>query len=246
VIGEHEGRNAIVTGGVKGIGLAVSLALLGEGAHVTAIYASDDAAAEKFREEANAGNMLETVKLDVSGYDACEAFYKTYEEKYKSLDILVNSAGIRRDSVVGMMKEEDWRRVLEINLSGSFNMSKFAVKVMMKKRFGRIISITSPIGRIGFAGQANYAASKAGQVGFSRALAKEVATRKITVNCVSPGFIDTDFIGDLPEEQKKEYAKQVPMRRFGAPEEVAHSVMFLAGEKAAYITGATLEISGGL
>jgi len=245
-MGEHEGRNAIVTGGIKGIGRAVSMALLAEGARVTAIYAGDDKAADQFREEARANDMLETVKLDVSSYGACEEFYNSFEDKYKSLDILVNSAGIRRDSVVGMMKDEDWRRVMEVNLSGCFNMSKFAVKVMMKKRFGRIISITSPIGRIGFPGQANYAASKAGQVGFTRALAKEVATRKITVNCVSPGFIDTDFIGDLPEEQKKEYAKQVPMRRFGSPEEVAHAVMFLAGDKAAYITGATLEISGGL
>ena len=245
-MGEHEGQIAIVTGGIKGIGKAVSLALLAGGARVTAIYASDDQGAENFRKEANAGDKLETVKLDVSSYADCEQFYNTFEKNNASLDILVNSAGIRRDSVVGMMKEEDWRRVLEINLNGSFNMSKFAVKVMMKKRFGRIISITSPIGRIGFPGQANYAASKAGQVGFTRALAKEVATRKITVNCVSPGFIDTDFIGDLPEEQKKEYTKQVPMRRFGLPEEVAHAVMFLASGKAAYITGATLEISGGL
>jgi len=220
--------------------------LLGEGAHVTAIYSSDDDAAAKLRDEAGAGEALDTFKLDVSDFSACEAFYKSYEEKNPSLDILVNSAGIRRDGVVGMMKEDDWRRVMDINLSGSFYMSKGAVKIMMKKRYGRIISITSPIGRIGFAGQANYAASKAGQVGFTRALAKEVATRKITVNCVSPGFIATDFIGDLPEEQRKEYEKLVPMRRFGAPDEVAHAVLFLAGEKAAYISGATLEVAGGL
>ena len=243
-MGDFSGRYAIVTGGVRGIGRAVSLALIGQGAHVTAIYSSDDASAKKFLDEAGPG--ADAAKLDVSDYAACEAFFKTYEERSPSLDILVNSAGVRRDGIVGMMKEEDWRRTLDINLTGTFNMSKFAVKAMMKKRYGRIISVTSPIGRIGFPGQANYAASKAGQVGFTRALAKEVATRKITVNCVSPGFIDTDFISGLPPEQRKEYEAMTPMRRFGTPEEVASAVIFLAGDKASYITGATLEVTGGI
>jgi 3-oxoacyl-[acyl-carrier protein] reductase len=243
-MGEFSGGYAIVTGGTRGIGRAVSLALISQGAHVTAVYSGDDASAQKFL--ADAGAAAQIARLDVSDYAACEAFYKSYEERHGTLDILVNSAGVRRDGIVGMMKEEDWRRVVDINLTGSFNMSKFAVKIMMKKRYGRIISITSPVGRIGFAGQANYAASKAGQVGFTRALAKEVATRKITVNLVSPGFIDTDFISGLPPEQRKEYEAMVPMRRFGTPEEVASAVMFLAGGKASYITGATLEISGGL
>jgi 3-oxoacyl-[acyl-carrier protein] reductase len=145
-----------------------------------------------------------------------------------------------------MMREDDWRKVIDTNLTGTFNMCKLAVQNLMRKRYGRIIVITSPIGRIGFAGQSNYAASKAGQVALVQSLSKEVASRKITVNCVSPGFIDTDFIGDLPEEQKKAYLGMVPLKRFGMPEEVAHPVLFLASAESAYITGSTLEVTGGL
>ncbi len=242
---DHTGQTAIVTGGTKGIGRAVCEALLKAGAKVTAIYSGDDSAAEDFFNNAD-NKALQVVKLDVADYDACDRFYRDFEEKNDRLDILVNSAGIRRDSIVGMMKEEDWRRVMDVNLGGTFNMSKLAVKAMIKNKYGRIISITSPIGRIGFPGQANYAAGKAGQVAFTQSLSKEVAKRNITVNCVSPGFIDTAFIGDLPDKQREEYLKMVPMNRFGKPEDVAECVMFLAGPGASYITGATIEVTGGI
>jgi 3-oxoacyl-[acyl-carrier protein] reductase len=243
-----KGKTAIVTGGTKGIGRAISEEMLNAGASVVAIYASSDEDAKRFADDnSEHSDRLEIVKLDVSDYKACEAFFKKFESgRDGGLQILVNSAGIRRDAIVGMMKEENWRRVIDINLTGTFNMSKFAFKSMMRKKYGRIISITSPIGQMGMPGQANYAASKAGQVGFSRSLAKEVASRKITVNCVSPGFIDTGFIDDLPEKQKEAYMAMVPMRRFGEPKEVAHCVMFLASDEAAYVTGATLEVNGGL
>ena len=179
-------------------------------------------------------------------YEAVEKFYKEVGTKYENFQILVISSGIRSDSIVGMMKTEDWNRVIDTNLTGTFNLSKLAVQSMMRQRYGRIITLTSPIGKDGFAGQANYAASTAGQVAFTRSLSKEVASRKITVNCVSPGFIDTDFISNLPEDQKKAYKNQIPLKRFGTPEDVTYPVLFLASKEAAYITGSVLEVTGGL
>ena len=244
---DYTGRKAIVTGGTRGIGRGITEALLSKGATVVAVYGGDDSAAEKFADEASdSAGKLVTRKLDVSDYSAVGEFYKWYEAEHDELWLLVNNAGIRRDSIVGMMKNDDWRRVIDVNLTGTFTMSKFAVMTMMKKRFGRIVNITSPMGVFGFAGQANYAASKAGQVAFTKSLSKEVGSRKITVNCVSPGFIDTDFVSDLPEEQVKEYKKMTSVKRFGTVEEVAHAALFLASDEAAYITGSTLEITGGL
>ncbi|HJM82634.1 MAG TPA: 3-oxoacyl-ACP reductase FabG [Nitrospinota bacterium] len=244
---EFEGQVAVVTGGTGGIGRAICESLLDNGAFVVAIYSrNDQQAMNMISENSRLGDRLKMAKVDVSNYSACEEFFNSLHEEKEKLDILVNSAGIRRDSIVGMMKEEYWRTVLDINLTGTFNMSKLAVRMMMSKRYGRIINVTSPIGRIGFAGQANYAASKAGQVAMAKSLAKEVATRKITVNCVSPGFINTGFISDLPKEQLKEFKKQVPMGRFGTTVEVASAVKFLASTEAAYITGAVLEVSGGI
>jgi len=237
----------VVTGATRGIGRAIALALLEAGALVVGVYRSGAEAARTLAAEAE--NLAGTLRLhacDVADYAAVESLFSRVEDEFDAIDILVANAGIRRDAVLAMMKEDEWRRVIDVNLTGSFTMAKFAVMLMMKKKYGRIIFITSPMARLGFAGQANYAASKAGQIGMMRSLAKETAKRKITVNCVSPGFIETDLIAGLPPEQKKEYRKLVPARRFGTPEEVAHAVLFLAGERAGYITGSVLEVNGGL
>lgn len=244
---DFTGQTAIVAGGTRGIGRAVSEAFLRSGAKVIATYQSNDSAAAEFQAaHADCADRLVLKKFDVTDYGQVEEFFRTVDESHGSFEILVNSSGIRRDSVVGLMKEENWRQVIDTNLTGTFNICKLAVQNLMRKRYGRIILITSPIGKFGFAGQSNYAASKAGQVAFTRSLSKEVASRKITVNCVSPGFIDTDFIGDLSEEQRKAYVKQVPMKRFGSADEVAHSVLFLAARESSYITGAVNEVTGGL
>ena len=244
---DFKGQTALVAGGTRGIGRAISEAFLKAGAKVVATYLSNDEEAKKFKKaNADRANFLDIYQFNVTNYESVENFYKEVEVKYKSFQILVISSGIRSDSIVGMMKAEDWNRVINTNLTGTFNLSKLAVQSMMRQRYGRIITLTSPIGKFGFAGQANYAASKAGQVAFTRSLSKEVASRKITVNCVSPGFIDTDFIGDLPEEQRKAYKDQVPLKRFGSPEDVTYPVLFLASKETDYITGSVLDVTGGL
>lgn len=242
-----ENKKAVVTGATRGIGRAITEALLAEGASVVGIYAGNRQAAEGMAgDNAMHGERLRLAQLDVGDYQAVAAFFAELEANWDTLDILVNNAGIRRDAVLAMMKEEDWRRVLDVNLTGGFAMSKCALPLMLKQKYGRIVFITSPMGHLGFAGQANYAASKAGQVGLMKSLSKEVAKRRITVNCVSPGFIATELIGDLPEAQAKEYKKMVPANRFGTPAEVAEAVLFLASDRAAYINGAVLEVTGGL
>ena len=244
---EFEGKKAVVTGATRGIGRAITEALLAQGARVVGVYGGNQAAAETMAaENRHYGDRLQLIQLDVTDYQAVAAAFAKLEEEWGTLDILVNNAGIRRDAVLAMMPEEDWRRVIDVNLTGGFNMSKLALPLMLKQKYGRIVFLTSPMGHLGFAGQANYAASKAGQVGLMKSLSKEVAKRKITVNCVSPGFIATELIGDLAEEQVKAYKKMVPTGRFGTPAEVAEAVLFLASDRAAYINGAVLEITGGL
>lgn len=244
---DFNGQKAIVTGATRGIGRAIAKAFLKGGAIVIGLYGSDEEAAGRFRDECSAlPGDLYLYQCDVSSYEAVELLFDQVEEQFDTVDILVNNAGIRRDGVLAMMSPEDWRRVIDINLTGGYNMSKFAVKLMMKQKYGRIVFITSPMAHMGFAGQSNYAASKAGQIGLMKSLSKETAKRKITVNCVSPGFIDTEFLGDLPEPQVKEYKSMVPVKRFGKPEEVADAVLFLAGPGSSYITGSVLEVTGGL
>ena len=240
-----DGYKVIVTGGTRGIGKAVSESFLKAGAAVVAVYASNDDAANAMLDQWK-GQPLTVEKLDISDYPAVERFFDDFDKRNDSLEVLVNNAGIRRDSVLGMMPKDDWDKVIDTNLTGTFNMSKFGLMKMLQNKFGRIITITSPSGKMGFAGQANYAASKAGQVALAKSLSKEAARRNITVNCVSPGFIDTELISDLPDEMLKAYRKQVPLGRFGDPEEVAAAVRFLASREASYVTGTVLEVTGGL
>jgi len=244
---DFTGQKAVVTGATKGIGKAIARAFLERRGIVIGLYGSDAGAAKKFHEESRdlPGTLL-LHQCDVSRYTDVEALYKKIENEFDTLDILVNNAGIRRDGVLAMMPEEDWRQVIDVNLTGGYNMSKFAVQLMMKQKYGRIVFITSPMSHMGFAGQANYAASKAGQIGMMKSLAKETARRNITVNCVSPGFIDTELLSGLPEDRVREYRNMVPAKRFGNAEEVAEAVLFLAGKSASYVSGAVLEVTGGL
>ncbi len=244
---DFSNQTVIVTGGTRGIGRGISEAFLKKGATVIATYAGNDLAAEKMREDnLDHANFLYTFKCDVRDEEAVIDFYKWVEEKFPKIEILINNSGIRRDQVTAMMSMKEWNDVIATNLTGTFLMSKHAVLQFMKNRYGRIVNMSSIGGSLGLPGQANYAASKAGQIAISKTLSKEVAKRGITVNNVCPGFIDTELLADLPEEQRKEYAKDVPMKRFGKVEEVAAAVLFLASKEASYITGASLEITGGL
>lgn len=235
----------VVTGGTRGIGAAITTRFLECGATVHATYASNDIAANHFKE--SLGQYVENLhlhKFDVASSEECRQFFTTFD--HTQVHVLVNNSGIRKDNLALQMSEGDWDSVLNINLKGSFLMTKFAAQNMLSHRYGRIINISSIGGALGLPGQANYAASKAGQIAISKSIGKEVAKRGITINNVAPGFIETDLISDLPEDLVKEYKKQVPMKRFGRPEEVANAVCFLASKEASYITGTTLEVSGGL
>ncbi len=239
-------QTVVVTGGTKGIGRAAAEAFLAAGADVVCLYGGDDRAADEMRAAFESSAGLRILRVDVADEAAVKDFWRKLEAEECVPQILVNSAGIRRDNVLAMMPREDWDRVMDVNLGGVFNMAKYAVQAMSGKRYGRIVNLTSPGGRIGFEGQANYAASKAGMVALTKSLSKEVARRGITVNCVSPGFIETDLIRDLPEEQAKQYRQMVPVRRFGTAREVADAILFLARRESAYITGSVLDVTGGL
>lgn len=242
-----QGKKVIITGATRGIGRSIAQSFLDLGATVIGVYAGNQEAAETFLSEAaTKGQDLSLYQCDISNKEQVKSFYNAIAERFQSVDILINNAGIRKDAIVALMKEEHWQQVIDINLTGTFLMSKHAVPLMMQQKFGRIINITSPMSYLGFAGQANYAASKAGQIGLTKSLSKETAKKKITVNCVSPGFIATDLINDLSSEQLAAYKKLIPMKRFGTPQDVADAVMFLASDKASYITGAVLELTGGL
>lgn len=237
----------VVTGGTRGIGAAITKSFLEKGAKVVATYAKNDEKAESFK--TNLGELsknLELRKFDVRKVEEVKTFFSWLREKYGKLEVLINNSGIRQDNLLASMTDLEWHNVIETNLTGTFNMTKEAVMLFLENRYGRIVNISSVGGKLGLPGQANYAASKAGQIALSLSLSKEVAKRGITINNVLPGFIETELLADLPEEQKKEYKSQVPMKRFGTTSEVAHAVLFLASKEASYITGASLEISGGL
>lgn len=241
---DFKDQYVIVTGGTRGIGAGISEAFLKAGAHVIATYSGNDLTAHAFREKM--GPRLEVFKFDVANVSAVESFFGTYNEKYPALHVLVNNAGIRRDNIIASLGEAEWDAVIDTNLKGTYTMTKNAVLTMMKNRYGRIVNMSSVGGKLGLPGQANYAASKAGQIALSLSVSKEVAKRNITINNVCPGFIETELIQDLPDEQVKEYKGQVPMKRFGKTEEVAHAVLFFASREASYITGATVDVAGGL
>lgn len=244
---DYTNQTVIVTGGTRGIGKSISEAYLNSGATVIATYTSNDEAAQTFKTSlGDNGTRLELRKFDVSNVEDVDAFWTWCTENHPEVSVLINNSGIRKDALTASMTSDDWDAVLNVNLKGTFLMSQKSVLHFMKQRYGRIINMSSIGGSLGLPGQANYAASKAGQVALSKTLSKEVAKRGITVNNVCPGFIETELINDLPEEQVKEYKKQVPMKRFGSSKEVADIVLFLSSKEAGYITGTSVEISGGL
>ncbi len=242
-----EGKIALVTGGSRGIGRAVCLQLAGQGAVVGINYVSNSAAAEEtLAAVVVAGGKGFVVGFDVADSTAVQKALKEIVAEHGGIDILVNNAGITRDGLMARMKEADWDAVLDTNLKGAFLCSKAAMRGMMKKRWGRIINITSVIGFLGNGGQVNYGAAKAGLIGFSKSMARELAARKVTVNCVAPGYIVTDMTRDLSEDIQEIIKAQIPLATLGTPEDVASAVGYLAAEESGYVTGQTLHVNGGM
>ena len=242
---DFSGRVAIVTGASRGIGKAVALALAGSGAAVVALARGDQAQVTADAITAAGGRAIGR-SVDVGDGAAVDALVKEAVETFGKVDILVNNAGITRDGLLLRMKRDDWEAVLQTNLTGAFVCSQAAIKLMVRQRYGRIVNISSVVGQTGNAGQANYAASKAGLIGFTKSLAREVASRNITANVVAPGFIDTDMTRAVPEAVQKAWLEGIPVGRLGAPEDIADAVCFLASEKASYITGHVLAVNGGM
>ena len=241
------GKVAVVTGASRGIGRAVALTLAEQGATVIINYNGSKEKAEDVRTEIEKKNgQAEIYKCDISNFESCQKFFKDITDQYKRIDILVNNAGITKDGLLMKMSEEDFDRVIDINLKGTFNCIRFASRQMMKQRSGRIINMSSVVGILGNAGQANYAASKAGVIGLTKSAARELASRGITVNAIAPGFIHTDMTEILSDHVKEECKKQIPLGAFGKTEDVADAVAFLASEKAGYITGQVLHVDGGM
>lgn len=238
---------AIVTGGTRGIGRAIALKLADHGANIVINYRNSDKEAEELKgilEEK--GVKVLAVKCDISNFEDSKNLMDKCKEVFGKIDILVNNAGITKDTLIMRMKEEDFDNVIDVNLKGTFNCAKHASAIMLKQRFGKIINMTSVVGIAGNAGQVNYAASKAGVIGLTKSLAKELGSRGITVNAVAPGFINTDMTASLSEKVKDEASKNIPLKRLGDPEDVANLVGFLASDAANYITGQVINVDGGM
>jgi len=243
---ELDGQVALVTGATRGIGRAIAQELARAGATVIGTATTDEGAA-KIAEYLASGNHPGTgLKLDVSDSAAVDAALAAIEKRFGAVGILVNNAGITRDNLLLRMKDDEWDAVMATNLKGAFRLAKGVLRGMMKARHGRIIQIGSVVGTSGNPGQANYAAAKAALVGFTKSLAQEVGSRNITINCIAPGFIDTDMTKALPDAQRAKLLEKIPLGRLGSPEDVAHAVVFLASARAGYITGATLHVNGGM
>lgn len=241
------GKTAIVTGASRGIGRAIACKLAAQGAAVVVNYnGSEDKAKEVEQEIRQAGGTASIYQCNVADYAQCEKFIQDVIQEYGCLDILVNNAGITKDGLLMKMSEEDFDQVIDTNLKGAFHTIRFASRQMLKQRSGRIINMSSVSGVAGNAGQANYAASKAGLIGLTKAAARELASRGITVNAIAPGFIETDMTDVLPEKVKEASVAQIPLGRFGKPEQVAAAAAFLASEEAGYITGQVLHVDGGM
>ncbi|MTJ01181.1 3-oxoacyl-ACP reductase FabG [Idiomarina piscisalsi] len=238
-----ENKVALVTGASRGIGKAIAQQLVQGGAKVIGTATSDKGASAI---SDYLGDNGKGIALDVTDADSVQETVKSLEKEFGSIDILVNNAGITRDNLMMRMKDDEWNSVIDTNLTAIFRVCKAVVRGMMKRRHGRIVNISSVVGTTGNPGQVNYCAAKAGLVGFSKSLAKEVAARGITVNCVSPGFIDTDMTKALTEEQKESIFANIPAARLGKPDEIASAVTFLASDGAAYITGETIHVNGGM
>jgi 3-oxoacyl-[acyl-carrier protein] reductase len=240
-----EGQVALVTGASRGIGAAIAAELARKGLKVIGT-ATTDAGAAKIREALSAYPGCDGRTLDVTDGAAGEALVDAIAKEHGGLQVLVNNAGITRDTLAMRMKDEDWDAVMDTNLKGVFRMSRAVMRTMMKQRYGRIVSITSVVGASGNPGQANYAAAKAGVAGMTRALARELGSRNITVNCVAPGFIDTDMTAGLGADQHKALLGQIPLGQLGKPADIAHAVCYLASPQAAYVTGQELHVNGGM
>lgn len=242
-----DGKTALVTGASRGIGRAIALCLAAEGARVAINYAGNVKAAEEVKASVEAaGGTAILCQADIADSAAVEAMIADVVKEFGAIDILVNNAGITRDTLLMRMKDEDFAKVLDTNLKGVFYCTKAVSKLMMKKRAGRIVNMASVVGLVGNAGQTNYAAAKAGVIGFSKSAAKELASRGITVNVVAPGFIGTDMTAGLPESVKEKMLTDIPLGRMGEPEDVANAVLFLASDQASYITGQVVNVDGGM
>ena len=242
-----DGKTALVTGASRGIGRAIALCLAAEGARVAINYAGNVKAAEEVKAAIEAaGGTAILCQADIADSAAVEAMVANVVKEFGTIDILVNNAGITRDTLLMRMKDEDFAKVLDTNLKGVFYCTKAISKLMMKKRSGRIVNMASVVGLVGNAGQTNYAAAKAGVIGFSKSAAKELASRGITVNVVAPGFIGTDMTAGLPESVKEKMLTDIPLGRMGEAEDVANAVLFLASDQASYITGQVVNVDGGM